>query len=174
MKSRILFSAILLLLTFNFTLAQDAFSIKLMNQYAAVKNDGQRYYVQVGWQTTIEKGFTYFELQRLESTGVTWQSLARIDTLTTKDTLKSYLFSDYSVSVASYNYRVEIFINDTPRVYIAIGAVTVSSLTEVQHFANQSLPIEYETIANYPNPFNPSTKITVTLPVSEWVIRRNI
>jgi hypothetical protein len=95
--------------------------------------------------------------------------LGRIDTLSTTDTLKTYSFSDYSVSIATYYYRVSISLNDTPRIFITFAVVTVSSLTGVPNLTNQTLPITYETIANYPNPFNPSTNIILTVPVSEQV-----
>ena len=168
MKTQIVFSALLLLLLFNLTLAQDSFAIRIINEYAGVKNDGQRNYVQVGWQTTIEKGFTYYELERLASTVGIWQSLVKMDTLTAKDTVKSYSFSDYPVAIDTYIYRIVIFLNDTPRVFNTLGVVTVSSLTGIPKSANQGFPAQYETIENYPNPFNPSTKISFTLPVSEW------
>jgi hypothetical protein len=169
MKTRTLCLSFLFLVEVSFTLGQVPFSIKLMNGFATIKNNGHQNYIQIGWQTTLEKGFNYYDLQRRVHNDTSWQTLGRIDTLSTSDTAKTYLFSDYPVSAASYDYRVRISLNDTPRVYITIAVVTLSSLTDVSISTNQNVPVEYETLSNYPNPFNPSTKITLSLPVSERI-----
>jgi hypothetical protein len=38
-------------------LGQESFCIKMLNGYATVKGTGGNKYVEVGWQTTLERGF---------------------------------------------------------------------------------------------------------------------
>jgi hypothetical protein len=153
--------------------SQDDFSIKMSNGYATVKNDGQNKFIEVGWQTTLEKGFEYYVLQRSlpekqHSVDTSdWRDLSRIDTMSTSDTIKTYKFNDYPSAPASYGYRVKIFINDTPRVYINFASVPAWALTGVEALTNQNNPVEYDCLRSYPNPFNPTTTIVVDLKTQE-------
>jgi hypothetical protein len=168
MKSRMRYLMFLVNLVASFALGQSDFSIRLINGYATVKTNAQQKYVQVGWQTTIEKGFDHFILQRslagmeLSTDTSSWHDIARIDTIAKGDTIKTYIYSDYPQSAASYGYRVKILLNDTPRVYIEFAAIPAWALTGVSAM-NQEIPTKYECISNYPNPFNPTTTMVLTL-----------
>src|ERR1035437_6136501 len=58
----------------------------------------------------------------------------------------------------------------TPKVYTATsstdGSFTFTNITEVKE---KQLPTGYSVSANYPNPFNPKTRINITLPIGSRV-----
>src|SRR5664280_2275287 len=60
---------------------------------------------------------------------------------------------------------VQLQLYSTPKIYTATssadGSFTFTNVTEVK---DQQLPIGYSVSANYPNPFNPRTRIEITLP----------
>ena len=60
---------------------------------------------------------------------------------------------------------VQLQLYSTPKIYSATsstdGSFTFTNVTEVK---DQQLPTGYSVSANYPNPFNPRTRIEITLP----------
>src|SRR5664280_130964 len=60
---------------------------------------------------------------------------------------------------------VQLQLYSTPEIYSATsstdGSFTLTNVTEVK---DQQLPTGYSVSANYPNPFNPRTRIEITLP----------
>jgi hypothetical protein len=173
MISRLLNALILITILSGLALGQDPFEIKFKNGFATVKDDGQRKYVEVGWQTTLEKGFNCYILQRslpdsmLSRDSSSWQDIARIDTISITDTIKTYIYSDYPPMAGEYGYRVKIFLNDTPRVFLEFAVVNMWTLTGVKSLTDQETPLEYECVRNYPNPFNPTTNIVIKLQTGE-------
>ena len=145
------------------------FSIVIQNQPITIHHHGQKNYVLLGWQTWKETGFGYFRVQRSIAIGSSWlddtlwQNLARIDTLSMADSVKIYTFADSSISVARYDYRLTIAINDTPRMHDYFGRISVPSLTNVGTIAASDIPSHFRCISNYPNPFNPTTTILFQL-----------
>jgi len=79
----------------------------------------------------------------------------------------------YLDNVDSYASN-EIAINwNAPLVYLAIGIEALrypsGPSTEVHEYQVKDLPREFGILSNYPNPFNPSTKIRFVLPFHAWV-----
>ncbi len=170
MKSRMLHLAFLFVAVFNFSLCQSSFSIRILNGHATVKTYGSQKYVEVGWQTTLERGFTYYILQRslpgftpaMSADTTHWIDIARMDTISTTDTIKTYVFIDYPPLAADYGYRTKIFISDSSRLYSTFATVPAWALTDVSTMTRLT-PFTYESVSNYPNPFNPSTRISISL-----------
>jgi hypothetical protein len=96
-----------------------------------------------------------------------WLDITRIDTTSTTDTIKTYKFSDYPSGAANYGYRLEICLDDTPRVFLTFAIVQAWALTGVESSSNQQVPTEFASVRCYPNPFNPTTTIEVTLQSAE-------
>ena len=149
------------------------FSIVIQNQPITIHHNGQKNYVLLGWKTWKESGFGYYLVQRSIAIGSSelgdtlWQDLARIDTLSTTDSVKIYTFADSNISVARYDYRLTIAINDTPRMHDYFGRISVPSLTNVGTIAALDIPSHFRCISNYPNPFNPATTIVLNLSMAE-------
>jgi hypothetical protein len=155
-------------------LAQQTIDIALINRQVTVKFDGVRKYVEIKWQSRIERGFSYYTLQRSlpDSTSMTdsksWIDLAIIDTVSTADTIKSYGYLDYPVKVASYIYRVKLVTSDNNvTAHLGIGSVPAALLADVSALTPPEIPQRYDCIKNYPNPFNPATTIVLDLPAAE-------
>jgi hypothetical protein len=174
MKRRITILLLALTIMIGFASSQQYISIILRNCQVNVKDDGRRKYVEIKWQTMVERGFSYYTLQRSlpDSTSMidssSWQEIARIDTVSTTDTIKSYGFIDYPNTGASYIYRLKMITSDNnAKCYISLGEVPASLLTGVNTWIDQDIPREYGCISNYPNPFNPTTTIVLKLQTAE-------
>jgi hypothetical protein len=154
------------------TLGQESVNVHFIDRLVDVKFDGVRKYVEIKWRAINERGFNYYILQRsipdsIYSTDTdSWKDIARIDTGSTTDSIKSYGYMDYPSVIASYGYRVKIIFNGGWAT-IGIGEVSASLLTGVSTFTDQDIPLEYASVRNYPNPFNPTTNIVLKLQTAE-------
>ena len=111
--------------------------------------------VELQWITATETNNQGFEVQR--SAGGEFETIAFVEGHGTTTETQVYTYSDKSVNVASYTYRLKQIDFD--------GTSTYSNLVEVDVPA----PAEFALDQNYPNPFNPSTKIAFRLAVDSKV-----
>jgi hypothetical protein len=111
--------------------------------------------VDLQWITATETNNQGFEVQR--SNGGEFETIAFVDGFGTTSETQVYTYSDRSVEVGSYSYRLKQIDFD--------GTFDYSNVVEVDVPA----PSVFALDQNYPNPFNPSTKINFQLKVDSKV-----
>lgn len=123
-----------------------------LTSFTATGNFGS---VDLQWITATEKNNQGFEVQR--SNGEEFETIAFVEGFGTTTETQVYTYSDKSVEVGDYTYRLKQIDFD--------GTFTYSSEVEVDVPA----PSVFALDQNYPNPFNPSTKINFQLKVDSKV-----
>jgi hypothetical protein len=111
--------------------------------------------VELNWITATETNNQGFEVQR--SNGSEFETIAFVDGNGTTTATQAYSYTDRSVDVGVYTYRLKQVDFD--------GTFEYSNVIEVDVPA----PAEFGLEQNYPNPFNPSTKISFQLKVDAQV-----
>jgi hypothetical protein len=111
--------------------------------------------VELSWITATETNNQGFEVQR--STGGEFETIAFVEGHGTTTETQAYSYTDRSVNIGLYSYRLkQVDFN---------GTFEYSDVIEVDVPA----PAEFALDQNYPNPFNPSTKIAFRLAVDSKV-----
>ncbi len=113
--------------------------------------------VELAWKTATEINNSGFEVQRStvsnqQSTMSTWTKVAFVAGHGTINAPQNYSYTDASVSVGKYSYRLKQIDNDGKFTYGQTIEATVGITPSTVFLDN-----------NYPNPFNPSTKISFVL-----------
>ena len=125
---------------------------------------------RVGKEATLSwnsSGIDSINIDYSTDNGVNWQNIVQ----------------NYDASVLSYSWSVPNTISDMCKIritevdydsphniFISDSTFSIDKTSDV--VANPSIPEVYSLSDNYPNPFNPSTKISYTLPKSSKVIIR--
>ena len=123
-----------------------------LTSFTANANYGE---VNLHWITATETNNQGFEVQR--SNGGEFEKIAFIEGAGTTTESQIYTYSDKTVEVGTYSYRLK-------QVDFS-GTFEYSDVVEVDVPA----PVEFALDQNYPNPFNPSTKIAFRLAVDSKV-----
>jgi hypothetical protein len=111
--------------------------------------------VELSWITATETNNQGFEVQR--SAGGEFETIAFVEGHGTTTEIQAYSYTDRSVAVGSYSYRLKQVDFD--------GSFEYSDVVE----ADVPAPDIFALDQNYPNPFNPSTKIAFRLAVDSKV-----
>jgi hypothetical protein len=111
--------------------------------------------VELSWITATETNNQGFEVQR--SNGGEFETIAFVNGNGTTTQTQVYSYTDRSVNVGQYSYRLKQVDFD--------GTFEYSGVVEVDVPA----PAVFAMDQNYPNPFNPSTKIAFRLAVDSKV-----
>lgn len=110
----------------------------------------------LNWQTATEVNNSGFEIQRKVRVGTqiaTWETVGFVRGAGTTTSVQKYSWADKEVSqIGTYFYRLKQVDYD--------GSFNYSDIVEVE----VSKPMIFELGANYPNPFNPSTRIKYYVP----------
>ncbi len=111
--------------------------------------------VELSWSVASETDNEYFSVER-RSDDSDWSAIARVDGRGTEAGSAHYAFTDRAaLSARSYEYRLWAVDFDGSR--HELGTAQVNAISET------ILPGEFKLVGNYPNPFNPSTKIVFEL-----------
>lgn len=110
------------------------------------------------WTTSSEQNNSGFDLERQDARGEIqddWIRMKFIEGKGNSVSTNSYEFVDRNLSSGKYNYRLkQIDYNGNFQYHELAGEVSIGA------------PKEYSLSENYPNPFNPVTKINFDIPVS--------
>ena len=113
--------------------------------------------VTLSWITATEINNQGFEIQRKSSVENEWTNIEFVSGYGNSTEIRYYSFTDNSLPVGNYSYRLKQIDYS--------GEFTYSDEVEVTILAVNEFTLKQ----NYPNPINPSTRITFSIPNSSFV-----
>ncbi len=127
-----------------------------LNSFSATVSNSME--VTLSWKTITEVNNYGFNIEKKLANSSQWHDIGFVVGHGNSNSPKVYSFIDESVSPGNYFYRLKQVDND--------GKFTYSK--QIQMEVN-SLPKEFALFQNFPNPFNPVTKIKYAIPVDGLV-----
>jgi hypothetical protein len=114
--------------------------------------------VNLSWITATELNNYGFEVERRNAESAEWMNIGFVNGNGSTTETRYYSFSDNSVPVGKYFYRLKQL--DFSGSYEYSDEVEITVLKVLNDFTLEQ---------NYPNPFNPSTRIAFSIPNSSFV-----
>ncbi len=142
------------LTTLNFELISTIIPVELLSFTSEVSGND----VTLNWITATETNNMGFEIERLKNCNNEklndWEKIGFVNGYGTTTETQTYSFNDPQLSVGKYQYRFKQMDFN--------GSFEFSNVVEVEIGSPNKFVLEQ----NFPNPFNPSTKINWQSPVS--------
>lgn len=116
--------------------------------------------VNLIWRTESESNSYIFEIERASSSTLSnceWKKIGSIAAAGNSSSIKEYSYTDTKLNSGTYSYRLKMIDNDGTFEYSAVAETEIN------------LPKEYALSQNYPNAFNPATRIDYQLPFDSKV-----
>ena len=128
--------------------------VELTSFTATAQNTG----AMLKWGTATEVNNYGFDIERRavnseQQTVNSWTKVGFVAGNGTSNAKHNYIYADNNLTAGTYAYRIKQIDNDGTFKYSASTEVTVTGV-----------PKELKLYGNYPNPFNPSTKVQFTVP----------
>jgi uncharacterized protein (TIGR03790 family) len=128
-----------------------ALPVELSSFTAIAKGSGAK----LTWATVTETHNYGFEIERRSVPNGTWNNVGFIAGAGTSNSPRDYFFADIDLSAGTYAYRIKQLDND--------GAYQYSTSAEIEIVG---IPAMLKLVGNFPNPFNPTTKIRFSVPAT--------
>lgn len=126
--------------------------VELTSFSAVLKNNS----VSLTWSTATETNNKGFFIERKGNEEI-WQTISFINGRGNSVSINQYSFTDNALETGNYSYRLKQIDFDGTYSYSTVVSISLNK------------KITYCLDANYPNPFNPSTKIRFSIPEKQHV-----
>lgn len=115
-------------------------------------------FAELNWMTATEKNNSGFEVQR--KTGSNWEKISFIQGHGT------------TTNENSYSFRDDISHLNSKAIYYRLKQIDYNGTFEYspEVMVSKSVPTDFSLMQNFPNPFNPTTRISYSVPASTHVI----
>jgi|GEM_PF-696778 len=120
--------------------------------------------VKLNWSTSSEENNAGFDVERQVAGGQTnnWEKIGFVSGSGNSNEMKNYSFEDRNINSGIYKYRLkQIDYNGNFEYHFLTGEVSVG------------IPDKYNLSQNFPNPFNPVTKINFEIP-SNTIVKLHV
>ena len=114
--------------------------------------------VKLNWTTNSEINNSGFEIERKADQETVWNKINFVNGEGASNVSHNYSFTDKNLPTGKYNYRLkQIDFNGLFKYYDLSNEVIIG------------VPQQFNLLQNFPNPFNPTTKINFDLPVASKI-----
>jgi hypothetical protein len=118
--------------------------------------------IVLNWETKTEVNFNKFEIERClvncNNTSLNWIQIGTVPASGNSNSSKKYFFNEKDLQSGKYQYRLKMIDNDGVFKYSDI------SISEI------AIPKDFVLNQNFPNPFNPATRIEYRVPADSKII----